>query len=67
MIVGQVLTLLSDGDIVIKRRLVAMENGLLFVCKDEEFESAKRDHREPVCIGFRPEYLIEPKVVSSKK
>ncbi len=66
MTAGQELTLISDGDIIIKRRLVAVENGLLFVCKDEEFEAAKREKREPVCIGFRPEYVVEPQVISSK-
>lgn len=67
MTVGEELTLISYGDISITRRLVAVENGLLFVCKDEEFERAKRENREPSCIGFRPEYLISPKMVSSKK
>ncbi len=67
MTVGQVLTLISDKDTIIERRLVAVENGLLFVCKNEEFEAARREQREPVCIGFRPEYLIEPKMVSSRK
>lgn len=67
MTAGQTLTLISYRDIVINRRLVAVENGLLFVCKDEEFEAAARERREPVCIGFRPEYLIEPKMLSSRK
>jgi hypothetical protein len=67
MTAGQVLTLLADEDVVITRRLVAVENGLLFVCKDEEFEAAKREKREPTCIGFRPEYLIKPKMVSSRR
>ncbi len=67
MTAGQVLTLVSYNDVVITRRLVAVENGLLFVCKNEEFEAAKRENREPVCIGFRPEYLVDPKVVSLVK
>ncbi len=67
MITGQALKLISDGDIVITRRLVAVENGLLFVCKDEEYKAARQEQREPTCIGFRPEYLVGPEVVSSTK
>ena len=61
MTVGQLLTLVSYQDVVIHRRLVAVENGLFFVCKAEEFEAARRERREPTCIGFRPEYLLDPK------
>jgi hypothetical protein len=43
MTVGQVLTLIAYNNIVIHRRLVAVENGLLFVCKDEEFKAARRE------------------------
>jgi hypothetical protein len=65
MIAGTEVTLLSDRDMVIKRKLVSVENGVYFVCKTEEFESAAREKREPKCIGFRREYLIDPKVVIS--
>lgn len=59
MTVVKLLTLVEYGDRIIQRRLVAVENGLFFVCKDEEFEAALRDGREPVCIGFRPEYILD--------
>jgi hypothetical protein len=38
-----------------------VENGVLFVCKPEEFDAAKLENREPRCIGFRREYLVEAK------
>lgn len=56
---GQLVTLLADGNEVIQRQLVSVENGVLFVCKPEEFEAAKKEGREPVCIGFRREYVLE--------
>ena len=62
MTVGQVLKLISYQDVVIQRRLVAVENGLFFVCKEDEFEAAREERREPNCIGFRQEYVLEPKV-----
>lgn len=64
MIAGTDVTLLSDRDVIIKRKLVSVENGVYFVCKPEEFELATREGREPICIGFRREYVIDPKVTS---
>jgi hypothetical protein len=61
MTVGETLTLLSGREVIIKRTLVSVENGVYFVCKLEEFEAAKRDGRNPVCIGFRKEYVLDPK------
>ena len=61
MTVGQLLTIVSDRDVVIQRTLVSVENGVFFVCKPEEFEAAIREGREPVCIGFRPEYILDLK------
>lgn len=55
---GEVLNLLAYGDIVIQRVLVAVENDVYFVCKPDEFERAQEQHREPVCIGFRREYVL---------
>jgi hypothetical protein len=59
MTVGQTLTLMSDGNKVIQRRLVAVENGLFFVTKADEFEAAIAECREPVCIGFQAEYVLD--------
>jgi hypothetical protein len=61
MTIGQLLTIVSDGDIVIQRTLVSVENGVFFVCKPEEFEKAIREGRTPVCIGFEPEYIVDLK------
>lgn len=63
MIVGTEVTILSDRDVVIKRKLVSVENGVYFVCKSEEFEAAIRGRRDPKCIGFKREYLIDPKML----
>ena len=59
MVYGQLVTVVTDGDVAVKRRLVSVENGVCFVCKDEEFEATLRDQREPVCIGFKQEDVLE--------
>ena len=57
-IVSKDVNLLAYGDEVILRTVVSVENGVYFVCKREEFEAAKREAREPRCIGFRKEYVV---------
>jgi len=56
---GQLLTIVSDRDVIIKRTLVSVEQDVIFVCKQEEFEAALRENRQPTCIGFRREYVLE--------
>ena len=56
---GQLLTIVSDRDVIIRRTLVSVENDVLFVCKQEEFKAALREKRQPTCIGFRREYVLE--------
>lgn len=62
VIAGQVVKLIADGGQMISRAVVAVENGVIFVCKKEEFDAAIEEMREPMCIGFRLEYVIEPKL-----
>ncbi len=59
MVAGKTLTLRADRGQVITRVLVSVENGVYFVCKPEEFEAADREQRKPICIGFRPEYVLK--------
>lgn len=63
MIAGQRLTLIADRDEIITRTLVSVEGDVYFVCKNEEYEMAKRERRDPICIGFRREYVVEEKAL----
>jgi hypothetical protein len=58
MTAGERVNLVDFEGRTIERVFVSVENGYLFVCKPEEYASASREGRDPVCIGFRPEYLI---------
>ena len=55
---GQQVTVSADRNETLTRVLVAVENGVYFVCKPEELEAAKREQREPVCVGFKKEYMV---------
>jgi hypothetical protein len=59
MTIGQQVTLIDCHGNELNRILVSVENGVLFVCRREEYRSALQEHREPTCIGFRTEYLVE--------
>jgi hypothetical protein len=59
MSVGQVVSLIQFGGSIIRRVVVAVENGHVFVCKEEEFEASRLECREPVSIGFRLQDLAQ--------
>jgi hypothetical protein len=50
-----------DGGTIVRRALVAVENEVFFVCLPEEYVAALREKREPVCTGFRREYVLNLK------
>jgi hypothetical protein len=52
------VSLIDSRGNVIRRVLVIVENGYFYVCNREEWEAAKTEGREPVCIGFPPSDLI---------
>ena len=54
---GYEVSLIAHGGEMIRRTIVAVENGYLFVCRPEEYTAARQSGREPVSIGFRAEYL----------
>jgi hypothetical protein len=49
--IGQSVTLLSAHG-PINRVVVNVLDGIILVCKAEEFQAARREHRDPISIGF---------------
>jgi hypothetical protein len=41
------------------RRVVALERGRIYICRNDEYLAATNEGREPLCVGFRPE-LVSP-------
>ena len=56
---GDLVKALAAGGARLTRRVVAVENGRVYVCTDEEYREAARARREPVCVGFRPEVVSQ--------
>lgn len=46
-----------DG--IVERRVVGSTVGTVYLCNEDEFESAEHEGREPVAIGFPVEDVVE--------
>lgn len=54
---GQSVTLLSAGGLI-KRVVVDILDGIVLVCREEEFVAAARECRDPISIGFPFEDIV---------
>lgn len=39
------------------RRVVENQGDTVYICTEEEWLSAKKEHREPICVGFNKRYV----------
>jgi len=58
--------LLKIGDLVkaetisgdkVDRRIVEIKGDTIYICTEGEWLSAKKEHREPLCVGFHKRYV----------
>jgi hypothetical protein len=57
------VTVRQYGGKIVEKVLVEDRGDVLIVTTPEEWESAQREEREPVVVGFKREYLVkEPSV-----
>jgi hypothetical protein len=54
---GKEVTLISYGGKLINRVVVKDLGSVLLVCKTCELEQARTEKRDPICIGFKKEYI----------
>jgi hypothetical protein len=57
---GDLIRLRAFGGKQIVRRFVESLGNSVLICTHAEYELALKEHREPLCIGFSPEDIIEP-------
>ena len=55
---GDLVRLMGYNRQELVRRLVAVNGDILLICREEEYEAARRQQRDPVCVGFRRQDLI---------
>jgi hypothetical protein len=58
---GDQIKLWAFGGKQIVRRFVEERGGSVLICSQEEYDLALREGREPLCIGFPSEDVIENK------
>jgi hypothetical protein len=51
--------LLAFGHEVITRRVVEVRPGVVYVCREDEYERAARERREPITVGFASADVLE--------
>ena len=56
---GDLVKLRAYGEEEIIRRIVLEEDSTVYVCMEEEYQAAINEGREPVCVGFPMESIIE--------
>lgn len=49
---GTLIRVRAFGGKEIVRRFLAKRNGTVLICSDQEYQSARREKREPLCVGF---------------
>jgi hypothetical protein len=49
---GEIVRVNTFIDGVVERRVVGGVPGTVFLCNESEFQSAQRENRDPVAIGF---------------
>jgi len=55
---GDLVRVRAYGGEQVMRRLVAVRGDILLICRDEEYEAAQREGRQPLCVGFHKEDII---------
>jgi|SRR5690348_3663656 hypothetical protein len=49
---GCLIKLRACGGKRIVRRFVGKKNGIVLICNDAEFRTARQENRKPLCVGF---------------
>ncbi len=60
MKIGDLVCVTDVNDIKLLRVVVAIEDGYVYVSRDEEIARAEAEEREPTCIGFPLSSIVAP-------
>ncbi len=56
---GGWVRLRAYGGEVITRRVVEIDDEMIAVCRDDEYQAAEREGREPITVAFWKEDIID--------
>ena len=55
---GDTIRVIGDQGRELVRRLVEVRGQLILICKQDEFQAARAEGREPVCVGFKASKVV---------
>jgi len=66
---GQMVKLRGYGNEELVRRVLRLDKDIVVVCRQDEYEKAQSERREPLGVGFHISEVLnaEPIVVSSNR
>jgi hypothetical protein len=64
---GQLVTVRLYGGGTAVRRVLSVAQNVIEVCSEEEYQSAKREGREPLSLGFPIEDVIDSESIQTHK
>lgn len=47
------------GGEIITRRVVEVDGDIIVICRDDEYQAARREGREPVSVGFPRSAIVD--------
>lgn len=56
---GDIVRVRAYGGQVLTRRVVGMKGQTVMICREDEYQAAQREGREPMCAGFPKENVVE--------
>jgi hypothetical protein len=57
MKIGELVQVETFSDGLVERRFVEKEGDTIYICTEEEWLSAQKENREPLCAGFNQRYI----------
>lgn len=61
---GEIVKVRAFIDGIVTRRVVEEAHGTVYLCTENEFESAQKENREPIAMGFPIEDVVDRQPVS---
>lgn len=54
---GDLVSVQTFSEGTVMRRVVERKGDMVYICTEEEWLSARKEHREPLCVGFNSRYV----------
>lgn len=63
---GDLVEAIAFGGKTILRRVVEIADNTIYICREDEWQAAKSEGREPECVGFNRQFVRSAKATNSQ-